>query len=61
MSDFNYENQMEMHGSKEFLAGRTNEYFVSKNPSTAAGSYLHGLGGGYAGAGLTSGGGVGIG
>ena len=55
-------NTGELHGSKEFpLAGRTNEYFVSKNPSTAAGSYLHGGLGGYGGQGLPSGGGIGLG
>lgn len=64
MSEFNYDQQQimntaELHGSKEFpLAGRTNDYFVSKNPSTAAGSYLHG---GFGGPGLTSGGGIGLG
>jgi hypothetical protein len=41
-----------MHASKEFLGGRggvgskTGNEFISKNPSTAAGSYLHGIGGG---------------
>jgi hypothetical protein len=55
---------MEIHGSKEFINGapsiKNNDYYISKNPSTAAGSYLHGLGGGYGGGhGLTSGGGIG--
>lgn len=73
MSEFNYEPQLmgaELQGSREFVSpglsrgigSKTNDnYYISKNPSTAAGSYIQGLGGGYAGAGLTSGGGVGIG
>lgn len=71
MSDYNYEAQMmggELQGSTEFMGiqmgggNKTNDnYYKSKNPSTAAGSYLQGIGGGYAGAGLTSVGGIGMG
>ena len=47
----------------DFITGAVktkNEYMISKNPSTAAQSYLQGLG--YqGGVGLTSGGGIGIG
>lgn len=48
------------HGGDLYYAAKTNDNFVSKNPSTAAQSYLQGMGG-YNGVGLTSGGGVGIG
>ena len=43
------------------MYGKSNEYFVSKNPSTATASYIPGFGGYAGGAGLTSGGDLGIG
>jgi hypothetical protein len=42
ISEYSYGNQVEIPGANEFMPGKTNEYFVSKNPSTAAGSYLPG-------------------
>lgn len=54
-NDFNYDQMGEVKASKDYYVGRAGT--ISKNPSTAAASYLHG-GGGY-GAPLTSGGGNG--
>ncbi|CDW76852.1 UNKNOWN [Stylonychia lemnae] len=55
MSEMNFGGEPELQGSKEFIGG--GREFVSKNPSTAAGSYFQG-GFGLA-QGLTSGGGMG--
>ena len=65
MNNFDLEQSSELQASREFIGGlggigAGKQDFISKNPSTAAVSYIPGGLTGF-GAGLTSGGGLGLG